>query len=64
MFHIKLLDCIEYIIKLDFGPLLETLKLITVSSSTNKIDYRSSIFLTTPYQSIDLFNHDTNWYII
>lgn len=57
-------DCIEYIIKLEFGPPVGTRKLTIVSSGANKIDDSSSIILTTPYQSVNLISHGTDWYLI
>lgn len=57
-------DCTEYIIKLEFGPPVGTRKLTIVPSGTNTIDGSNSIVLTTPYQSVNLISHDSDWYLI
>lgn len=57
-------DCVEYVIKLEFGEPFGTKKLTIVASGANKIDDDTSITLTTPYQSVSLISRGNNWHII
>ena len=56
-------DCVEYVIKLQYGAPVGTRKLTVAATSPNLIDGAPSIVFTTPYQCVSLISNEGNWYI-
>lgn len=54
-------DCINYIIKLEFGAPVGTRKL-TILPTGNTIDGNASIVMTNPYESISIISRGGQWW--
>jgi hypothetical protein len=57
-------DCIEYVIKLEYGAPVGNRKLKIYPQGSNTIDGGNSVTFINPYQSLSLISRGKNWWII